>query len=218
MFLNDRLRKLNAKKNEFERKITAAVTESAKLSEHKMNLCGQLTKVTEKSYTIETGERVRLFSAVSDTDLTVEPWEIAPSTIETGESVRLFSAVSDTDLTVEPWEIAPSTIETGESVRLFSAVSDTELTVEWHWLNSRTLRDCSKYYWDRWECSTVLSGEWHWVNSRTLRDMFWMSQWGCWVQYGFRYQSTCKKKKSFIILHYSCAYDLVANNPSISFS
>ena len=38
-------------KHEFERKITAAVTESAKLNEHKMNLCGQLTKVTEKSYT-----------------------------------------------------------------------------------------------------------------------------------------------------------------------
>ena len=40
-------------KNEFERKITAAVTESAKLNEHKMNLCGQLTKVTEKSYIIK---------------------------------------------------------------------------------------------------------------------------------------------------------------------
>ena len=41
-------------KNEFERKLTAAVTESAKLNKHKMNLCGQLTKVTEKSYTTTT--------------------------------------------------------------------------------------------------------------------------------------------------------------------
>ena len=46
-------REIRMLKNEFELQNTAAVTKSAKLNAHKMNSCGQLTKLTENSYISE---------------------------------------------------------------------------------------------------------------------------------------------------------------------